>query len=79
MAAAGLPQINFGFEELKERMARFTVRFDDFIEKGRARILQERNEFVKTIVEDKGSNPSPSFPCAVCVCFFFLSDGGVWE
>ncbi|PWW78748.1 hypothetical protein C7212DRAFT_309213 [Tuber magnatum] len=51
--AATLPQINFGFEELKDRMARFTVRFDDFIEKGRRRILEERNEFAKAIVEDK--------------------------
>ncbi|CAZ79241.1 unnamed protein product [Tuber melanosporum] len=51
--AATLPQINFGFEELKDRMARFTVRFDDFIEKGRRRILEEKNEFAKTIVEDK--------------------------
>ncbi|KAG0636426.1 chromosome segregation protein Spc25-domain-containing protein [Tuber brumale] len=51
--AAKLPQINFGFEELKDRMARFTVRFDDFIEKGRKRILEERNEFAKSIVEDK--------------------------
>ena len=52
--AATLPQINFGFEELKDRMAKFTVRFDDFIEKGRRRILEERNQFAKTIVEDKG-------------------------
>ena len=35
-------------------MAKFTVRFDDFIEKGRRRILEERNQFAKTIVEDKG-------------------------
>lgn len=79
MAAAGLPQINFGFEELKERMARFTVRFDDFIEKGRARILQERNEFVKTIVEDKGFKPFPLLSLRCLRLFFSLSDGGVWE
>jgi len=62
--AATLPQINFGFEELKNRMVRFTVRFDDFVEKGRRRILEERNQFAKTIVEDKGdSGNKPVFGC----------------
>lgn len=49
-----LPHVNFGFDELKDRMARFTVNFDEFIEKGRNRILEERNEFAKNVVEDKG-------------------------
>ena len=43
--ADSLPQINFGFEELRERMTKFTDRFDDFIAKGRKRVLEERNQF----------------------------------
>jgi len=40
------------------------MRFDDFIEKGRRRILEERNEFAKTIVEDKGDfGNKPIFEC----------------
>lgn len=54
--APALPQINFGFDELKDRMARFTINFDEFIEKGRKRILEERNEFAKNVVEDKGAS-----------------------
>lgn len=52
--ATTLPQVNFGFDELKDRMARFTVNFDEFIDKGRKRIEDERNEFAKNVVEDKG-------------------------
>lgn len=29
-----LPSINFGFDDLRDRMARFTDRFDEFIAKG---------------------------------------------
>ncbi|RPB14475.1 hypothetical protein P167DRAFT_603934 [Morchella conica CCBAS932] len=50
---ATLPLINFGFEELRDRMVRFTVNFDEYIERNRKRILEERNEFAKNIVEDK--------------------------
>ncbi|KAF1985053.1 hypothetical protein K402DRAFT_379860 [Aulographum hederae CBS 113979] len=49
--ADSLPSINFGFEELRERMARFSSRFDDFIEKGRKRVLEERNQFRMNIAE----------------------------
>lgn len=60
---ATLPQVNFGFDELKDRMARFTVNFDEFIEKGRKRIVDERNEFAKNVVEDKGFYTRPlKFP-----------------
>lgn len=52
--AATLPPINFGFEELRDRMVRFTVNFDEYIERNRKRILEERNEFAKNVVEDKG-------------------------
>lgn len=49
-----LPSINFGFEELRDRMAKFTVKFDTFIEAGRKRILEERNQFRMNIAELKG-------------------------
>ncbi|TVY43612.1 putative kinetochore protein [Lachnellula subtilissima] len=43
--ADSLPSINFGFDELRDRMAKFTMRFDTFIEQGRKRVLEERNQF----------------------------------
>ncbi|PSR80278.1 chromosome segregation protein Spc25-domain-containing protein [Coniella lustricola] len=49
--ADSLPSINFGFDELRDRMARFTARFDDFIERGRKRVLEERNQFAVTVAE----------------------------
>ena len=49
--ADSLPSINFGFDELRDRMARFTDRFDDFIAKGRKRVLEERNQFRINVAE----------------------------
>ncbi|KAI9813734.1 MAG: kinetochore-associated Ndc80 complex subunit spc25 [Thelocarpon impressellum] len=49
--ADSLPSINFGFEELRDRMARFTTKFDDFIEQGRKRVLEERNQFRMNVTE----------------------------
>ncbi len=49
-----LPSVNFGFDELRDRMARFTVKFDDFIEKGRKRVLEERNQFRINVAELQG-------------------------
>ncbi|KAK7187556.1 kinetochore-associated Ndc80 complex subunit spc25 [Paraphaeosphaeria sporulosa] len=46
-----LPSINFGFEDLRSRMNQFTARFDDFIEKGRRRVLEERNQFRVNVAE----------------------------
>ncbi|KAL5400067.1 kinetochore-associated Ndc80 complex subunit spc25 [Paraphaeosphaeria minitans] len=46
-----LPSINFGFEDLRSRMNQFTARFDDFIEKGRRRVLEERNQFRMNVAE----------------------------
>lgn len=51
--ATVLPSVDFGFEDLKDQMSRFTLRFDEFIEKGRKRILEEKNEFARNIAEDK--------------------------
>ncbi|KAF2750184.1 hypothetical protein M011DRAFT_438090 [Sporormia fimetaria CBS 119925] len=48
-----LPSINFGFDDLRSRMNQFTQRFDEFIEKGRKRVLEERNHFRISIAEAK--------------------------
>jgi len=40
-----LPTVDFNFDDLRRRMADFTVKFDAFIERGRKRVLEERNEF----------------------------------
>ena len=52
--ADSLPAITFGFDDLRERMARFTDRFDDFIAKGRKQVLEERNEFRINVAELQG-------------------------
>jgi kinetochore protein Spc25 len=52
--ADSLPSINFGFDELRARMAQFTVKFDDFIEQGRKRVLEERNQFRMNVTELQG-------------------------
>ncbi|KAK2625614.1 hypothetical protein QTJ16_004926 [Diplocarpon rosae] len=51
--AESLPNINFGFDELRDRMAKFTVKFDTFIEQGRKRVLEERNQFCMNVAELK--------------------------
>lgn len=53
-AADSLPNINFGFDDLRDRMAKFTARFDAFIEQGRKRVLEERNQFRLNIAELQG-------------------------
>lgn len=52
--ADSLPSINFGFDELRDRMTKFTVKFDAFIEQGRKRVLEERNQFRMNVAELKG-------------------------
>ncbi|KAJ5589500.1 Chromosome segregation protein Spc25 [Penicillium verrucosum] len=49
--ADSLPSINFGFEDLRNTMAQFTVKFDAFIERGRKRVLEERNQFHINLAE----------------------------
>ncbi|PVH84589.1 hypothetical protein DL98DRAFT_453532 [Cadophora sp. DSE1049] len=51
--ADSLPSINFGFDELRDRMTKFTVKFDAFIEQGRKRVLEERNQFRMNVAELK--------------------------
>ncbi|UNI20359.1 kinetochore-associated Ndc80 complex subunit spc25 [Purpureocillium takamizusanense] len=50
-AADSLPSINFGFDDLRDRMAKFTAKFDAFIEQGRKRVLEERNQFRMNVAE----------------------------
>jgi kinetochore protein Spc25 len=52
--ADSLPNINFGFDDLRSRMAQFTVKFDAFIEKGRKQVLEERNQFRINLAELQG-------------------------
>ncbi|KAJ5622822.1 kinetochore protein spc25 [Penicillium lividum] len=49
--ADSLPSINFGFDDLRNRMAQFTVKFDAFIERGRKQVLEERNQFHINLAE----------------------------
>lgn len=52
--ADSLPSINFGFEDLRNRMAQFSARFDAFIERGRKQVLEERNQFRINLAEIQG-------------------------
>jgi kinetochore protein Spc25 len=49
-----LPNTNFGFEDLRAKMAQFTASFDAFIEKGRKQLLEERNQFRVNLAELQG-------------------------
>ena len=53
-----LPSVNFNFEDLRTRMAQFTARFDRFIEDGRKRVLEEKNQFRINLAELQGT-PHP--------------------
>ncbi|KAI0156623.1 chromosome segregation protein Spc25-domain-containing protein [Xylariaceae sp. FL1272] len=46
-----LPSIDFGFDDLRDRMAKFSAKFDAFIEQGRKRVLEERNQFRINVAE----------------------------
>ena len=71
--ADSLPNINFGFEELRERMARFTKKFDAFISDGRQRVLAEHNEHRKRLAELEGK-PKSRFSFSQCsLCPILLS------
>lgn len=52
--ADSLPSINFGFEDLRNRMAQFTAKFDAVIERGRKQVLEERNQFHINLAELEG-------------------------
>ena len=67
--ADSLPNVNFGFDDLRDRMAKFTAKFDAFIEQGRKRVLEEKNQFVMNVTELQGAH------CLVCPYFTYLSRG----
>ncbi|RMZ92037.1 hypothetical protein DV736_g706, partial [Chaetothyriales sp. CBS 134916] len=46
-----LPQVSIPFDDLRRRMAEFSVKFDSFIERARKRVLEERNEYKARISE----------------------------
>lgn len=50
-----LPNIDFGFDDLRDRMAKFSAKFDAFIEQGRKRVLEERNQFRINMAELQGT------------------------
>ena len=54
-AADTLPSIEFGFDDLRDRMAKFTARFDAFIEQGKKRVYEERNQFRMNMAELQGT------------------------
>ena len=57
-----LPVVDFNFEDLRHRMALFTAKFDAFLERGRKRVLEERNDFRARLGELNGkSTLSTSF------------------
>jgi len=49
--ADSLPGVNFGFEDLRNRMTQFTTKFDAFIDKGRKQVLEDRNQFRINLAE----------------------------
>jgi hypothetical protein len=51
--------VSFGFDDLKAKMSRFTLRFDKWTQNQRGRVLKERNEFAKTITEGRGNAEIP--------------------
>jgi hypothetical protein len=57
-----LPTVDFNFEDLRKRMTDFTLKFDAFIEQGRKRVLQERNEFRARLGELNGALASTRPP-----------------
>lgn len=58
-STTGLSSTNLGFDDLRARMAAFTVKFDAFIERGNKKILDERSEFARNMAEDRGELPCP--------------------
>ncbi len=56
--AETLPTVDFNFDELRQRMAQFTQRFDEFIERGRKRVLEEKNAFRMNVADLEGKDES---------------------
>ena len=67
-----LPRVDFNFEDLRQRMAAFTVKFDAFIERGRKRVLEERNEFRGRLSELSGTYRIAITPATRRLCAGYL-------
>lgn len=63
-----LPNINFGFDDLRDRMAKFTTKFDAFIEQGRKHVLEQRNQFRMDVAELQGWLPFHHLLFLVSIC-----------
>lgn len=59
---SSLPSITCNFDDLRERMASFTDRFDDFIARNRRRLLEEHNQFQQTVADIQGNILPPPPP-----------------
>lgn len=55
VSVAPFASVNFGFDDLKAKMNRFTIRFDKWAQNQRERVVKERNEFAKMISESRGT------------------------
>jgi hypothetical protein len=54
VSIASFAPINFAFDDLKAKMNRFTSHFDKWTQIQRQRVLQQRNEFAKSIADSRG-------------------------
>lgn len=57
-ALTQLPSIDFDFDDLRRRMNEFTTKFDAYIERGRKRVFEERNDFRARLSELNGTTPT---------------------
>jgi hypothetical protein len=55
-----LPTVDIPFDDLRRRMSEFAVKFDAFIERGRKRVLEERNEYKARMSELGGEQTIPN-------------------
>lgn len=54
-----LPTVDFNFDDLRRRMSEFSTKFDAYIERGRKRVLEERNDFRARLSELNGKHAGP--------------------
>jgi kinetochore protein Spc25 len=56
--ADSLPSINSEFEDLRNRMAQFTTKFDEAIERRRKQVREDRDQFHVKLTELQGTKRS---------------------
>lgn len=57
LTSSNVPQLDLGFDKLRNRMDHFLTSFDRYISQGRQNILENRNNYSKTIIELRGKHP----------------------